>query len=437
MSAGAATATTIRVMPLGDSITDGYVVPGGYRTQLWTRGVQTDGDAIDFVGSLASGPATLGDQDNEGHVSWCLDGLPCGTANDLVASIDIWLAAAQPNIILLHGGTNDISRGFTGAQTATHLDTLLGKIYTDEPGVDVIVAKIIPMGVTGTKLQAWNDYQAAIPGVVSKYSLLGDDIQMVDMSTLLTLNTADYYQSSPTAGYDPLHPSQQGYDKMADAWYPALTASYEAMEGAVTPTPTPTETPTPTPAPTETPSPSPSPTPTPTLTPMATPTPSPAPALVDYFAHCDTSVESSASCWTGVYSSTSKLTWVAVDAETGKHSIRYADAPSATAAAGLNAKPTPVTSTTRGVIYTGGVWIRASAANITVVFTLREKRGSTAPGYSLTTWKATDTKWHFLASSYAAKQSGDSLTYSIYSPSLPSGGYVDCDVFSLTSPAKV
>ncbi len=157
-------ATTIRVMPLGDSITNGFVVPGGYRTQLWTRTVQTDGDAIDYVGSLTSGPATLGDQNHEGHTGWCIDGLPCGKANDMLAFIDGWLAAAQPNIILLHAGTNDINDGFTGAQTAAHMDSLLGKIFADEPTVDVIVAEIIPMAVTGTKLQAWSDFNAAIPG---------------------------------------------------------------------------------------------------------------------------------------------------------------------------------------------------------------------------------------------------------------------------------
>ena len=70
----------------------------------------------------------------------------------------------------------------------------------------------------------------------------GDNIHMVDMSTLLTVRTTDYYQSSPTAGFDSLHPSQTGYQKMGDAWYPALTAEYQALEATPTPTPTPTAT---------------------------------------------------------------------------------------------------------------------------------------------------------------------------------------------------
>jgi hypothetical protein len=52
-------------MPLGDSITDGLVVPGGNRIGLWQRFV-ANGYKVDFVGSLSNGPASLGDHDHEG-----------------------------------------------------------------------------------------------------------------------------------------------------------------------------------------------------------------------------------------------------------------------------------------------------------------------------------------------------------------------------------
>ncbi len=274
------------------------------------------------------------------------------------------------------------------------------------------------------------------------------------MSTLLTVRTTDYYQSSPTAGFDSLHPSQIGYQKMGDAWYPALTAEYQALEASATPSPTPTVDPTATPtvdptvdptaSPTVDPSATPTPTPSPTDSPLPTPSPSPSPspspaptitpALVKYFGGCDTSVETSASCWTGVYNATSKLTWIATDGQSGTHSIRITSPTSTTAAAGLNAKPSPVTSTSPGVAFTGGVWVRASAPNITISLLLRERRANnTAPGYVLATWKATDTKWHFLTAGYTTKETGNSLSYSVYASSLPKSAYVDADVFSLTS----
>src|SRR3954463_9160069 len=56
----------VRVMPLGDSITEGTQVPGGYRIGLWQR-LSGAGYRIDFTGTQLNGPAALGDHDHEGH----------------------------------------------------------------------------------------------------------------------------------------------------------------------------------------------------------------------------------------------------------------------------------------------------------------------------------------------------------------------------------
>ena len=46
------------VMPLGDSITDGYGTLGGYRIELF-RQVLTAGQHMTFVGRNANGPLTV------------------------------------------------------------------------------------------------------------------------------------------------------------------------------------------------------------------------------------------------------------------------------------------------------------------------------------------------------------------------------------------
>src|SRR4051794_38567237 len=48
----------VRIMPLGDSLTDGQDIPGGYRIDLWAR-FAADGEPINFVGSQANGPPSL------------------------------------------------------------------------------------------------------------------------------------------------------------------------------------------------------------------------------------------------------------------------------------------------------------------------------------------------------------------------------------------
>src|SRR6476619_7099245 len=87
-----------KVMPLGDSITEGTQVPGGYRIGLWQR-LANGRYTVDLVGSQFNGPSALGDHDHEGHPGWRID--------QIDANINGWLASAGPRTVLLHIGTND------------------------------------------------------------------------------------------------------------------------------------------------------------------------------------------------------------------------------------------------------------------------------------------------------------------------------------------
>src|SRR5687768_7813674 len=80
----------VRVMPLGDSITEGTQVPGGYRIGLWQR-MAAGGYTVDFVGSQFNGPSNLGDHDHQGHPGWRID--------QIAANINGWLAATTPRTV--------------------------------------------------------------------------------------------------------------------------------------------------------------------------------------------------------------------------------------------------------------------------------------------------------------------------------------------------
>jgi hypothetical protein len=62
---------TVRIMPLGDSITAGVgsSTHGGYRTQLWQDCMDAHWH-VQFVGSQVSGPASLPERQHEGHPGW-------------------------------------------------------------------------------------------------------------------------------------------------------------------------------------------------------------------------------------------------------------------------------------------------------------------------------------------------------------------------------
>jgi lysophospholipase L1-like esterase len=192
----------VRVMPLGDSITDGAQVPGGYRIGLWQR-TTAGGYQADFAGSQFNGPASLGDHDHEGHPGWRID--------QIDANITGWLGTYTPHTILLHIGTNDVVQNFNLSSAPDRLSTLLGHITAAAPSAEVFVATIIPMGNSGQE-SAVVTYNAAIPGIVQSKINSGKHVHLVDIHSALT--SADLL--------DGTHPTADGYDKMAAVWYRAL-----------------------------------------------------------------------------------------------------------------------------------------------------------------------------------------------------------------------
>ncbi|GAA5193663.1 hypothetical protein GCM10023322_56180 [Rugosimonospora acidiphila] len=211
-----------RVMPLGDSITDGLTVPGGYRIGLWQR-FQTGGYRVDFVGSLANGPASLGDHDHEGHSGWRID--------QLDANIVSWLNAYTPHTILLHIGTNDIAQNYNLSSAPARLSTLIDHITATAPSAEVFVATIIPLGSASLETNV-RTFNAAIPGIVQGKVSAGKHVHLVDMHSALT--TADLA--------DGVHPNAGGYEKMAATWFSALTSVPGSIGSAGGPSPSPTST---------------------------------------------------------------------------------------------------------------------------------------------------------------------------------------------------
>jgi lysophospholipase L1-like esterase len=198
----------VKVMPLGDSITDGFNVAGGYRINLWQR-LAAGGYTVDFVGSGFNGPASLGDHDHEGHSGWRID--------QIDANIVGWLQSYSPRTILLHIGTNDMNQNYDIANAPARLSALIDKIRANAPIVELFVAQITPETnpTLESRVQAFN---AAIPGIVGQK---GSMTHLVDMHSAIT--TADLA--------DGVHPNAAGYDKMGARWFSAL----QSVPGSLTP----------------------------------------------------------------------------------------------------------------------------------------------------------------------------------------------------------
>lgn len=225
LAQGAQAATPVKVMPLGDSITDGFTTAGGYRIQFYNRLV-ADGltGSLDFVGSQSNGPASLLDREHEGHTGWHVA--------DLSANINTWMTNSSPSIVMLMIGTNDILHSqFTGA--SSRLSSLIDQICAKLPaGGKLYVSTIPTLGSTtyGAYITLVDQYNADIPGIVQSKVAAGKPVFLVDMHSVIT--------ASDLA--DEIHPSPAGYDKMGNAWYAIIKND---LTGAPVSTPTRTNTP--------------------------------------------------------------------------------------------------------------------------------------------------------------------------------------------------
>ncbi|MET9230122.1 AbfB domain-containing protein [Lentzea sp. NPDC003310] len=190
-----------RILPLGDSITDGFNVPGGYRITLW-RALAGAGHLTDFVGSGFNGPADLPDHDHEGHSGWRIDQIDA-----IVTGV---LRDTAPRSVLLHIGTNDIVQDHDLRGAPARLSALVDRIRAAAPNADVFVASVVPLSDPVLEARA-AAYNATIPEMVRGK---GSRVHFVDMHAALT--TADLA--------DGVHPNRGGYDRMAARWASALAA---------------------------------------------------------------------------------------------------------------------------------------------------------------------------------------------------------------------
>ncbi|MGP3971021.1 SGNH/GDSL hydrolase family protein [Streptomyces sp. 6N223] len=199
----------VRIMPLGDSITGS---PGCWRALLWQDLVDAGYAGIDFVGTLAGqGCGFAYDGENEGHGGILATNM--ADQNQLPA----WLSATNPDVVLMHLGTNDVWSARSTDTILAAYTTLVEQMRAHNPRMEILVAQIIPMDSAqscATCAEGVVDLNAAIPDWAASLSTEASPVTVVDQWT--GFDTA-------TDTYDGVHPNDAGNRKIADAWYPSLT----------------------------------------------------------------------------------------------------------------------------------------------------------------------------------------------------------------------
>ncbi|MBS1719838.1 MAG: cellulose-binding protein [Armatimonadetes bacterium] len=207
---------TLRVMPLGDSLTQGTTENIGYRRDLWLA-LQAQGANVDFVGSQrgtpwGEPPQTDFDWDHEGHWGY--------TTPQLLANVDGWLASAQPDIVLLLAGSNDLISGGTSEGAAQGIESLIGRIRAANPSVRIVLGKIPPIGNVTYDVEGLN---ARIEAIAARLDQPGSPIRIADLNT-------GFDCSKDT--FDLVHPNSLGASLLSSRWLAALKTLLPSSTGA-------------------------------------------------------------------------------------------------------------------------------------------------------------------------------------------------------------
>jgi len=135
LAAGAAaqTATGLKYMPFGDSITEIIC----WRAKLWDKLQTTEWSTVDFVGSGKTENNcrnTKYDRDNEGHSGFLA--INIASQKQLVG----WLQKNPADVISMHLGTNDIVQQSKNVNDIiAAFTTLVGQMRAHNPKIKIVV----------------------------------------------------------------------------------------------------------------------------------------------------------------------------------------------------------------------------------------------------------------------------------------------------------
>ena len=247
--AAAGDTEAVKILSLGDSITDGYWTSGAYRKYMY-HDLEQMGYNIDMVGPKGSnsntftynGQSVSYDDNNAGYSGYAIQEMTTkehrsGILETIQAT---WyngqnmIAAYQPDIVLLQIGTNDILSNYNDGIT-DRLENLVNVILQDLDADSTVFVSTIPdidayiradwLGSYG--INAWGStqeekdqlmetvtgcidtYNTSIYNLVLKMQSEGKNVQFADINSVV-----DYQ----TDLHDGVHPNEAGYENMGNYW---------------------------------------------------------------------------------------------------------------------------------------------------------------------------------------------------------------------------
>ncbi|KAM0547807.1 hypothetical protein ACHAPJ_010269 [Fusarium lateritium] len=190
----------LRVMPLGASITQGYLSTDNNGYRKWLRSqLRYKGWKVNMVGSKQNGD--MKDRDNDGWPGYVIDQVH----NEFRKSM--WM---KPNLVLINAGTNDCNQHIDIDRAGGRMKSLVDDIYSNIPGVTVILSTIVKNTNTTNDACA-TKLSKQIRQLVKTYR--GQRIGLADINPALPTSMLQK---------DGTHPTDAGYKLFAAVWWDAI-----------------------------------------------------------------------------------------------------------------------------------------------------------------------------------------------------------------------
>lgn len=201
-----------RIMPVGDSITEGGGSFSNWRYPLWEK-LHNAGYLIEYVGSRKS-PSPIGDLHHEGY----------GGKNSgfLAATVPGNFKKHPADIVLLHAGHNQFAEQKPVPQILKDTESLIRDFRNVNPKVTVLVAQPIPSG----KLPKYS----YLPQLGDDLARLAKRLDSPESRILIVPQALGFDPSKDTVA-DLVHPNASGAAKMTARWFEVLVTVMEKPSG--------------------------------------------------------------------------------------------------------------------------------------------------------------------------------------------------------------
>ncbi len=226
-------AVPVKILPLGDSITEGSNSGGNnlaYRDDLYNKlkyAGYTYGTDYEFVGTVHAAEDYDGvNLVNEGHAGFRADQVLSGLNGE-----NSWLDSYDVDIALVHVGTNDIDQNKKGTELTTDAETLseiegiISDLKQKNSDMKIFIAKVLPYGDIDNE---------GVDGTKGLNSLLNTVWATDKVVTLVDQHTG-FSSATDMQQTDFVHPNQIGEAKMADNWFEAIKSLLPTVTVATPP----------------------------------------------------------------------------------------------------------------------------------------------------------------------------------------------------------